>query len=90
MAGSVPREEIAFKLVELYLEEAARTGFKRNLEFDDVINAYFYALGRLNRQSQELAEIAEVIRDEEAKLVHETKEELFPSVARKSDQEKKR
>ena len=76
--ADVPREEIAFRLVKLYLEEAARVGFKRNLEFDDVINAYFYALGRLNRQTEELAEIAEIIRDEESKLATETKEELFP------------
>ncbi|HIH21776.1 MAG TPA: hypothetical protein HA222_03930 [Candidatus Diapherotrites archaeon] len=40
-------EELAVRLVSLYFEEIARMGFKRQLELEDVINAYYHALGKL-------------------------------------------
>ncbi|MBI2598314.1 MAG: hypothetical protein HYW50_03900 [Candidatus Diapherotrites archaeon] len=55
-------EEIAVGLAALYFREIARLGFKRSLEIDDVINAYFYALARLSRKDFESREIMEVIK----------------------------
>ena len=40
-------EEVAFRVVRLYFEEIARLGFKRQLDLDQMINAYFYALKKV-------------------------------------------
>ena len=32
-------EEVAFRIVRLYFEEIARTGFKRQLDLDQMVNA---------------------------------------------------
>lgn len=55
-------EEIALELAALYFREIARLGFKRSLEIDDVINSYFYALGRVKRNDVESKEIMGIIR----------------------------
>ena len=77
--GSPSKEEIAYQLVKLYLEEAARLGFKRKLEFDDVINAYFYALGRLLKSDVELKAVSAAIKKAEKELKEEP-EDIFPDV----------
>ena len=46
-------EDMAVRLAGLYFKEIARTGFKRSLELDSVINAYFYSLARIKRKSVE-------------------------------------
>lgn len=46
-------EELAVRLVSLYFEEIARMGFKRQLELDDVINAYYHALTKLKGKKTE-------------------------------------
>jgi hypothetical protein len=46
-------EELSVKLVSLYFEEIARMGFKRQLELDDVINAYYHALSKLKTRKIE-------------------------------------
>ena len=77
--GSPSKEEIAYQLVKLYLEEAARLGFKRKLEFDDVINAYFYALGRLLKSELELKTVSKAIQKAEKEIKDEP-EDIFPDV----------
>ena len=71
-------EEIAFRMVKLYFEEIARLGFKRTLDLDAIINAYFYSLARLKRKDQEMELIKDKVLSEEEELAKETKEELFP------------
>jgi len=44
--GSLSNEEKALKLVSLYFQEIARTGFKKSLTLSEMINAYQYVLGR--------------------------------------------
>jgi hypothetical protein len=41
------REDIAMRIVHLYFEEIARLGFKRQLDLDQIIGAYFYTLTKL-------------------------------------------
>jgi len=41
-------EEVAAKLVGLYFQEIARTGFKKTLTLSEIINAYQYTLDRLD------------------------------------------
>ena len=49
---AVPDEEIAYRLVKLYFEEIARLGFKRTLNLDSILNAYFYSLKRLMNKEE--------------------------------------
>ena len=74
----VPDEEMAFRIVRLYFEEIARLGFKRRLDLDAIINAYFYSLARLQRKDTELKFISKKVLKEEAALSRETKEEMIP------------
>lgn len=72
-------EEMAFRMVKLYFEEIARLGFKRTLDLDAIINAYFYSLVRMKRKDSEMELIKEKVLKEESELIEETKEELFPN-----------
>ncbi len=47
----------AFNLVKLYFSDVVRHGFKRQLDLDQVINAYLYTLGRVKRRETEVAEV---------------------------------
>lgn len=58
----LPDEEIAFRLARLYFREVARTGFKKSLELDAIINAYLYALARVKRMDYEIKEIKEAAK----------------------------
>jgi len=60
-------EEVAFRIVRLYFEEVARLGFKRTLDLDQMINAYFYTLKRLKGKDVSLKALAEKIRADELK-----------------------
>lgn len=63
-------EEVAIKLVHLYFEEIARLGFKRQLDLDQILNAYFYTLKRLGAKDEALKRIvAEIKREEKEKTV---------------------
>lgn len=58
-------QEIAFKIVRLYFEDIARLGFKRQLDLDQMINAYFYTLNRFKGKDKAIREATErVIREE--------------------------
>ena len=58
-------EEVAFRIVRLYFEDVARLGFKRSLDLDQMINAYFYALKRLKDKEAIMKKVtAEVIKEE--------------------------
>lgn len=60
-------EEVAFRIVRLYFEEIARLGFKRQLDLDQIINSYFYALKRLGKKDEEMRKIVQKIVSEEQK-----------------------
>ena len=61
-------EEVAFKVVRLYFEEIARLGFKRQLDLDQIINAYFYALKKLGNKEAAMAEaMKKIMADEKNK-----------------------
>lgn len=60
-------EEVAFRIVRLYFEEIARLGFKRQLDIDQIINAYFYALKKLGNKDAAMKEAVRKIVEEEKK-----------------------
>ena len=64
VSGSVSMlgdEELALKMLDVYFSEVARHGLKRKLTLDKVVNAYFYALMRVQRKDTELGAIKEMI-----------------------------
>jgi hypothetical protein len=61
-------EEVAFRIVRLYFEDIARLGFKRNLDLDQMINAYFYTLKKLKGKDKTMKEMAEKIVKEEKQI----------------------
>jgi len=63
--GVVSNEEKALKLVSLYFQEIARTGFKKSLTLSEIINAYQYVLGRLEGVSPSEKPVKETIVKEE-------------------------
>jgi hypothetical protein len=61
-------EEVAFRIVRLYFEDVARLGFKRQLDLDQMINAYFYTLKKLKNKDESMKKIvAEIKKAEEGK-----------------------
>ncbi|NMA44869.1 MAG: hypothetical protein GX950_03610 [Candidatus Diapherotrites archaeon] len=61
-------EEVAFRIVRLYFEDVARLGFKRQLDLDQMINAYFYTLKKLKNKDESMKKIvAEIKKAEEDK-----------------------
>jgi hypothetical protein len=78
MAKPLSNEEIAAKVVQIYFKEIARLGYKRRLTLDETINAYYYALSRLQNKAAELEKARKKVLRDEADLKKETKDELFP------------
>jgi hypothetical protein len=78
--SELPAEEVAVRLTRLYFEEIARLGFKRRLDFDAIINAYYYCLQRLGNKDKELEVMRKLVDKEENKLTHESKAQLFPEM----------
>ncbi len=56
-------EEIALRMLNVYFREVARRGLKRSLSLDEVINAYFYSLMRIQRKGIELEEICKIVKN---------------------------
>ncbi len=79
-AGELPAEEVAVRLTRLYFEEIARLGFKRRLDFDAIINAYYYCMQRLQNKDKELEVMRKIVEREENKVSHESKSQLFPEM----------
>ncbi len=80
MGSELADEEVAVRLTRLYFEEIARLGFKRRLDFDAIINAYYYCIQRLQNKDKELEVMRKIVEREENKLGHEPKSQLFPEM----------
>lgn len=52
--ASLPDEEVAFRIVKLYFEEVARDGLKKELDLDEITNAYFHVMKRLKNKETEI------------------------------------
>jgi hypothetical protein len=52
----IDMEDVAFRVVQTYFKEIARFGFKKRLTLDEIIDAYFYALARVKRNNDIVAE----------------------------------
>ncbi len=47
-------DDLAYRLVELYVKEVSATHEKRQMGLDTILNAYFYALLRITRKKEEM------------------------------------
>jgi len=75
---TIPDEEMAYRLVRLYFEEIARLGFKRKLDLDSIVNAYFYSLKRMKNKDKEMKAISRFVQKEEERLATQTRAEALP------------
>lgn len=80
MHKKLSEEEIALRIVGIYFEQVARRGVKRQIDFDSMINAYFYVLQKLNNKDELLASMKSKVVLEEKKLLNQSKTDLFPTV----------
>jgi len=71
-------EEMAYRLVELYVREISQRGEKRQMGLDTMINAYFYTLTRLKKKKEELGIIEPAVEKEEEKLEEGIESMMFP------------
>ncbi len=74
----LPDEEVALRLVRLYLGEVARPKLKRTVDLDAVLNAYFYALRRVGNKEKELKAIEKIVEEDEKEIASESKQQLIP------------
>lgn len=59
------KDEVAFRLVELYVDQIADSQEKRRMGLDTVMNAYFYCLLRLTRKQKEMEAFDKAVTKEE-------------------------
>ncbi|MFC2174718.1 hypothetical protein ACFLQ2_02500 [archaeon] len=69
-------DELALKLVELYVVEVSKGHEKRQMGLDTLLNAYFYALLRITRKNKETAALHKAVEREEEVLEEEYKPEV--------------
>lgn len=58
-------EEIAYRLVELYVREISRGPERRKMGLDTIINAYYYSLARLKKKKKEMGIFETAVEEEE-------------------------
>ncbi len=56
-------DELAFKLVELYVKEVSATHERRQMGLDTILNAYFYALLRITRKKEEILAMKRAVEE---------------------------
>lgn len=78
-------EEMAYKLVDLYVREISQRGEKRQMGLDTIINAYFYTLMRLKKKKEEMGIMEPVVEQEEAKLEEGIESVYFPEADKQFD-----
>ena len=81
MSSGSSDEEMAYKLVELYVREVSQRGEKRQMGLDTIINAYFYSLLRLKKKKGEMQIIEPAVMAEEEKLEDEVEHVKFPQAS---------
>lgn len=74
----IPDEEMAFRLVRLYVEEISQRGEKRQMGIDTIINAYFYTLLRLKKKKEQMGLLGEVVEKEQEEMKEDIERMEFP------------
>ena len=71
-------DELAYKLVELYVQEVSKGHEKRQMGLDTLLNAYFYALLRIQRKNKEMSALSKAVDSEVQVLSKEYQPEEQP------------
>jgi hypothetical protein len=71
-------EEMAYRLVEIYVKEVSQRGEKRQMGLDTIINAYFYTLLRLKKKKREMGEIEPIVERKEEQIEEQVEKIAFP------------
>lgn len=74
------KDEIAFKIVELYVSQVADAQEKRKMGLDTIMNAYFYALLRLTRKEKEMEAFEKAVSKEEKFMKAKEEQEELPKM----------
>jgi hypothetical protein len=82
MVEEIPDEEMAFKIVDLYVHEVSQRGEKRQMGLDTIINAYFYTLLRLKKKKKEMGMLEPAVEKEEETLSEGVEDVSFPEPAK--------
>ena len=82
MVHKLTDQEVAFRVLNIYFEEVARRGIKRKLDFDSILNSYFYVLEKVKSTDSVLPEFKEKIVKEEERMLHQQKKDLVPAIER--------
>jgi len=80
-----PDEEMAYRLVDMYIREVSQRGEKRQMGLDTIINAYFYTLMRLKKKKDEMGLMEPAVEKEEARLEEGLEDISFPSADEQFD-----
>ncbi len=80
-----PDEEMAYRLVDMYIREVSQRGEKRQMGLDTIINAYFYTLMRLKKKKDEMGIIEPAVEKEEERLEEGLEDISFPSTDEQFD-----
>ncbi len=75
-------DELAFKLVELYVREVSKGHEKRQMGLDTLLNAYFYALLRIARKNKEIGALSKAVERQEEVLGEDYKPEEEPQAGK--------
>jgi hypothetical protein len=78
-------EEMAYRIVELYVREVSQRGEKRQMGLDTIINAYFYTLARLKKKKEEMGIIEPAVEKEEERLEEGLEQVVFPEAGEQFD-----
>jgi spore maturation protein CgeB len=71
-------EEMAYRLVDLYVREISQRGEKRQMGLNTIINAYFYTLSRLKKKKEEMGILEPLVEKEEEKMGEGIEKVYFP------------
>lgn len=80
-----PDEEMAYRIVDMYIREVSQRGEKRQMGLDTIINAYFYTLMRLKKKKDEMGLMEPAVEREEERMEEGLEEISFPSADRQFD-----
>ncbi len=81
-------EKIAFKITRLYFQEIARMGYKRKLDLDNMISAYFYVLEKLKDKDKVMQDLCKKACEDENKKKVDS-QEASTKKDQKNDSEEK-
>ncbi len=80
MPKHLSEEEIALGILGIFYSEVVNRGAKRRLDFDAIINTYFYVLEKVRKKDEMLGAMKIRVVLEEKRLLHQSPKEALQSI----------